>query len=78
MRKEAGFKVIDRIVLDLDGPDRVMEAFERRKDYILQETLTVEVTRTGHPGELKKNWPLGDGEAIISVTRAGTAEQTAR
>ncbi len=78
MRKEAGFKVTDRIVLDLDGPDRVMEAFERRMDYILQETLTVDVTRTGHPGELKKNWPLGDGEAIISVARADTAEQTAR
>jgi isoleucyl-tRNA synthetase len=75
MRKEAGFEVTDRIVLGLDGPEAVLKAFERERDYILQETLTVRVTRPGQAGEFQKSWPLAGGEAILSVSRAGTTQQ---
>jgi isoleucyl-tRNA synthetase len=75
MRKEADFQVTDRIVLDLSGPEKVMEAFERHRAYILDETLTLEVTRTGAPGEHQKRWPLAGGEAVLSVARAQVAEK---
>jgi isoleucyl-tRNA synthetase len=74
MRKEAGFEVTDRIVLDLDGPEAVLRAFEKERDYILQETLTVEVTRSGQAGEFQKSWPLAGGEAKLSVTRAAARQ----
>jgi isoleucyl-tRNA synthetase len=75
MRKEAGFEVTDRIVLGLDGPEAVRKAFEKEKDYILQETLTVRVTRPGEAGQFQKSWPLAGGEAVLSVTRVGEAPQ---
>jgi isoleucyl-tRNA synthetase len=78
MRKEAGFAVTDRIVLDLDGPEQVLRAFEQEKDYILQETLTVHVTRSGQAGELQKCWPLAGGEAKLSVARTRANEQGTR
>jgi len=75
MRKEAGFDVTDRIVLGFEGPEAVRKAFEKAKDYILQETLTVHVTRPGQAGEFQKSWPLAGGEAHLSVSRAGAAQQ---
>ena len=36
---------------------------------ILQETLTVEVTSTGNPGEFQKSWPLGEGETKLSAAQ---------
>jgi isoleucyl-tRNA synthetase len=73
MRKEAGFQVTDRIALDITGPGKVLEAFEQQRAYILQETLTVEVTRTGQEGEYRRTWPLAEGETTLSVTRARKA-----
>jgi len=73
MRKEAGFEVTDRIALDITGPAKVLEAFESQRTYILQETLTVEVTGTGREGEYRRTWPLGDGETTLSVARREVA-----
>jgi len=78
MRKEAGFAVTDRIALDLEAPPKVLEAFEKRRSYILQETLTVEVSHSGQPGEFRRSWPLADGEATLSVARAKVVEQRAQ
>jgi isoleucyl-tRNA synthetase len=75
MRKEAGFDVTDRITLDITGPAKVLEAFESQRTYILQETLTVEVTQTGREGEFQRRWPLGEGEATLSVSRKEVLQQ---
>jgi isoleucyl-tRNA synthetase len=74
MRKEAGFQVTDRIVVDLQGPEKVMAAFERQKTYILQETLTVETTDSGQPGDYQRRWPLAGGDVVLSVRRATAAK----
>jgi len=78
MRKEAGFQVTDRIALDLTGPEKVLEAFSRHKTYILQETLTLDVTHSGEGGELRRGWPLGGGETLLAVTRVNVAEEKVR
>jgi hypothetical protein len=78
MRKEAGFAVTDRIALDLEGPAKVLEAFEKQRSYILQETLTVEVSHTGQPGEFRRSWPLAGGDATLSVARAKVVEREAQ
>jgi len=75
MRKEAGFEVTDRITLDVSGPEQVMKAFGAQKDYVLAETLTVEVTSTGSAGEFQKSWPLAGGETTLSVARVREARQ---
>jgi isoleucyl-tRNA synthetase len=75
MRKEAGFEVTDRITLDVSGPEQVMKAFGAQKDYVLAETLTVEVTNTGSAGEFQKSWPLAGGETTLSVARVRAARQ---
>jgi isoleucyl-tRNA synthetase len=41
MRKDAGFRVEDRIVTYYAGPESVQEVFNRFADYIRQETLSV-------------------------------------
>ncbi len=43
LRKEAGFLIIDRIVLHLSTTDRLKKAFELHRDYIMHETLITEV-----------------------------------
>jgi isoleucyl-tRNA synthetase len=78
MRKEAGFAVTDRIALDLQGPPKVLEAFEKQRSYILQETLTVEASHSGQPGEFRRSWPLAGGEVTLSVARAKVVEQRAQ
>jgi isoleucyl-tRNA synthetase len=41
LRKEAGFKVTDRIVLSYRTADRLVEAVDEHRDYIGRETLTM-------------------------------------
>lgn len=43
MRKDAGFDVADRIVVQLQGEAAIARAFERHRDYIATETLAVEL-----------------------------------
>ena len=43
MRRDAGFAVTDRIVVGLKATDRLKEAFERHRDYIVHEVLATQV-----------------------------------
>ncbi len=45
IRKTNGFEIADRINLYYDGDNEIVEALEMFKDYIKEETLSVEVTR---------------------------------
>jgi isoleucyl-tRNA synthetase len=42
-RKSEGFDIVDRIKITLDASDKVLEAFEKYKDFISHEVLAVEV-----------------------------------
>lgn len=43
LRKNAGFKVVDRIEIGLQGSEKLMEAIRMFKDYIRQETLALNI-----------------------------------
>ena len=45
IRKTNGFEIADRINLYYDGDNEIVEALEMFKDYIKEESLSVEVTR---------------------------------
>lgn len=45
IRKTNGFEIADRINLYYDGDDEIVESLEMFKDYIKDETLSIEVTR---------------------------------
>jgi isoleucyl-tRNA synthetase len=42
-RREAGLHVSDCIALELDGPPSLVEAVERHRDYVAEQTLAVEL-----------------------------------
>ncbi len=43
MRRDGGFSVTDRIVIQLKTTDRVKMAFELHRDYIMHEVLATHV-----------------------------------
>ncbi len=43
MRREMGFLVIDRVVIEMETSDRVKEAFEAHRSYIMHEVLATQV-----------------------------------
>ncbi|MCL2093520.1 MAG: isoleucine--tRNA ligase [Treponema sp.] len=44
LRKDLGLEVTDRIILKLQGPDSLRAAWEAFKDYVADETLSIEST----------------------------------
>jgi len=50
LRKESGFEVTDRIVLTLDGSDRLKSAWEAFADYVASETLSTKMAWAGAAG----------------------------
>ena len=62
-RKEMGLEVTDRIKLIVDGPDNLMEAWERYKDNVADETLAVETLWAKTDGQItikaeEKSWKV--------------------
>lgn len=43
MRRDQGFAVVDRIIIEMNANDRVKKAFALHRDYIMHEVLAVEV-----------------------------------
>jgi isoleucyl-tRNA synthetase len=79
LRKESGFDVSDRIRLGVGAPGPQREAFEGHRDFIMGETLALEmeVTEVLNGGwSTTKTVDLEDGEVVIGVSpieRAGVA-----
>jgi len=67
MRKEADFNVADRIKLSFQSTDIVHEAFDKHRDYIKGETLTLEVVEKPGPNAFVKEWKVNGEKTLISV-----------
>jgi len=72
MRKEAGFVVTDRIALTVQGSPEVMDAFERFRDYVAGETLTVRFDDEPSASAYVKEHSIGGGKALLGVARVTT------
>jgi isoleucyl-tRNA synthetase len=65
MRREEGFLVTDRIVIQLKTTDRVKKAFELHRDYIMHEVLATQVNFDCAEGT---EWDLNGEPTLISLT----------
>jgi len=68
MRKEAGFEVMDRIVLSEEGNDVIRNIIERNKDFIGKEVLADEVI-FGKTEGYSKDWNLNGEDVKLGVKR---------
>ena len=68
MRKEAGFEVMDKIVLYVKDNDKVIGVLERNKDQIMSEVLAVDVV-TGETKGFEKEWNLNGEKVTLAVEK---------
>ena len=69
MRKEADFVVTDRIALTVQGSPAVVAAFDRFRDYVVGETLTVRVDEQPSESAFIKEHQIGAEKATLGVVR---------
>jgi len=62
MRKEAGFEVMDKIVITYEGSEKAEAVFAKNADEIGSETLALEVKKATPAGYVKE-WKI-NGEAV--------------
>ena len=67
MRKEAGFEVMDKIVVSHGGNPRIEELMETHRDEICDEVMAVDVT--GVPDGYTKEWNINKETVTIGVKR---------
>ena len=63
-RKQAGFEIADRIKLFFTASEKLAKAIEQYRDYVMNETLTVEMDTKNHPGTLPNVSDEFDGEQV--------------
>jgi isoleucyl-tRNA synthetase len=68
LRKDTGLNITDRIILRLDGSDRLKAAWEAFADYIAAETLALKTAWGGAEGQI----PLeaGDEQWMVKIEKA--------
>ncbi len=72
LRKEAGYKIDDRIAIAYSIADgRLGAALTRFRDYVMRETLAVALTAEGTGGDdIARECELGDAKCTIALKRA--------
>jgi isoleucyl-tRNA synthetase len=71
LRKEAGFDIADRIELSYQAEGEVATAFKNFRDYIMQETLAVELSADGLAGaDVLERVSVGDDIVTIGLRKA--------
>ncbi len=63
-RKQAGFEISDRILLSFSASDKLEKAIEQYHDYVMNETLAVQMDSKNHPGTLPNVSDEFDGEQV--------------
>lgn len=70
MRKEANFDVTDRIILQVQGDEQVIQSLTALKEYVLSETLTDEFKNgAALDADFSKEWDLDGRQVIIAIKR---------
>lgn len=68
MRKEAGFEVMDRIRIGVQGNDRIVEIFRAHGEQIRSEVLADEI-RIGETAGYVKEWKINSEQVVLSVEK---------
>ncbi len=70
MRKDSGFEVTDKIKIDFNGSDKIIDAVDAFKDYVSNETLAEELNRKDSVnGDSGQNWEIGEYSCSIKITK---------
>ncbi|NUM82173.1 isoleucine--tRNA ligase, partial [bacterium] len=69
IRKDAGFEVTERIRIQYSGGSALVAAIQNQKNYIMAETLSVDILAESGNGEFMKTVDINDEEVTISVQR---------
>ncbi|MDQ1327556.1 MAG: isoleucyl-tRNA synthetase, partial [Candidatus Poribacteria bacterium] len=67
MRKEADFNVVDRIKLYVKSDSIIYEVLNNHRDYIMNETLTIEMLEDEESDMYIKEWSINGEMAIIGI-----------
>ena len=70
MRKEAGFEVVDHIVLSQSGNDRIAEIIKKNETVIKNDTLADEIVYNNVEG-YTKDWNLNGEHTSLGVSKKG-------
>ena len=71
LRKQADFDIADRIYMHVNASENLAQAIQEYKDYIMGETLTLELKSGAPPGEAAKGEFEFDGEqASVGLIKA--------
>jgi len=69
MRKDADFRVDDRILIGIQGSGQIIDAVEHHKDYLMTETLADELSETLDLPEAEKSLNLEKSKVSIMIKR---------
>ena len=70
MRKEAGFEVVDHILLSQSGNDRIADIIKKNEDIIKNDTLADEIIYNNVEG-YTKDWNLNGENTSLGVSKKG-------
>ena len=70
MRKEAGFEVVDHIVLSQSGNDRIADIIKKNEAVIKNDTLADEIVYNNVEG-YTKDWNLNGEHTSLGVSKKG-------
>ncbi len=68
MRKEAGFEVMDKIIIYAKGNDKVIDIINRNKDSIFNDVLAKDVV-TGQTSGYEKEWDINGEKVTLAVEK---------
>jgi len=69
LRKEAGFEVTDRIIISYDAPEKIRNAIDKLTDYIMSETLAVEIISPTEGGDIQKELEINGIKLVASLRK---------
>lgn len=69
LRKDSGFEVVDRIKIFYSGTDLLDKAVNEMKDYILLETLAVEISSAGKSAQNLTDLLINDEKCKIALQK---------
>src|SRR5574338_453472 len=68
MRKDFGYEVTDKIKIEFNGSDKLVDAVYAFKDYVSNETLAEELNRKDSVnGNAGQNWEIGEYSCSIQI-----------
>lgn len=70
MRKDAGFDVTDKIIINFSGDNEIVKAINNFNQYISTETLAESLSENkSHNGGYTQNWKIGEFECSINIEK---------